>query len=665
MNLLNDWIPENLLQALGWTLVHSIWQLILISAFLWIALKLFSKKSPEFKYKLAVAALGMSLIVAFATLWYEFSVLPAIGSKLTTSSELIFFQLSGGIAESNLTWIESSILWIESQIPLFVNFWFFGSILFLMRLFTSLSEIRSLRKASINTEDYTLLAAVEKVRKRLGISRNVSLRITQNSLSPLTFGVFKPMILIPAGLIFHLSPSQLEAIIAHELAHIKRYDYLTNLMESMMEVFFFYHPCFWWMNQTVKELRENAADDLAVSTGVEPKELAYSLAEVLNFKQQNAPELAMTASKRRNPTLHRIKRMMGFPAQIYPQNPIISLPMLLTLLLSAGLMASAQQDSPLNTEREEPNVYLENPDLGDFIPKSELKPTWTKADTSKKEETKKVIKVEGEEPMIWESDGNTFILKGQGSNSFQYQIKGDTLISNGDTIIMKGKTSMIFKNGPSLSPAPKLDMMVAPEFPENFMVMAVPEFPKEMMPPMVFDMEIMESMPPMPNMPLKGFNMPPMPPMHLSDTSEMSGEEREKWVKEWEAKAELWAKKAEESMKEFEPKLKEWQKKMEDWQKSQEPRMKEFEQQMKAWEKENEPRVKAWEEKMKAWEKEQEPKLKEFEAKMKEWEKSQQPKIEEFQRKMEEWQKENAKKMEEFRKAIEAEFKKTKEDSKN
>ena len=650
MNLLNDWISENLLFSMGWTLVHSLWQLVIISAGLWVLLKVFSKNSTAFKYSLSLGALVLALIVAFGTFVYEVSsfsprplferlafVAPAQGAMVSTPS----FSLERIIS--------LSIQWIELQLPLMVNIWFFGAVLFLFRLFNSLSEVRTLRKSSTAPQDYELEKMLYRLLGKMNVSKNVDLRITSYGTSPITFGYFKPIILIPAGLIFQLSPVQLEAIIAHELAHVKRNDYLANLFQSGLEVLFFYHPCYWWMNQTVKELRENAADDLAVKVGIAPQELAYSLAEVLNFAKQNPPEIALAAVKKRNPTLQRIKRILGHPAQTYPQNPIISIPMLLTLLLSAGLMASAQQDVSVSAEKTKPaNEITDVIQLVDVPVNANM----------------------------------------QAGNTSRMYVKSDTVISKGDTIIVKtGKQSTYtyINNGDTLilEDLPIMNLSPMPEFPMEAMA-PVMDFEMAPMPPMDFGMTPPEMNFDMGTMPAMDFDMSTMPMMNFmvsppdfgpeafafspKDTINMSKAEREQWQKEIEMRAKEYSKKMENwetamkpKMEEYEAKMSEWQKtfgpkmesfeaQMEQWQKAMEPKMKDFEKKMSEWQKANEPKMKEFEANIKVWQEANEPKMEEFQERMKNWEKEMQPKMEEYQRKMEIWQKENALEMEQFQK---------------
>ena len=706
MNLLNDWVSESLLYAMGWTLVHSLWQLVLIGAALWLSLKVFHKSNPRLKYNLALGGLGLSLLFALATFVYElssFSPTPLLDRVVFEGMIFSEVQTSSTVGVEGM--IKMLINWIEVQLPLLVNFWFVGALLFLFRLFNSLSEVRTLRKTSSDPQDFQLEKMLYRLMGKMNVSKNVEIRLTAYGVSPITFGYLKPIILIPAGLIFQLTPVQLEAIIAHELAHVKRNDYLINLFQSALEVIFFYHPCYWWMNQTVKELRENAADDLAVQVGIAPKELAYSLAEVLNFAKQNPPELALAAGKRRNPTLQRIKRILGHPAQTYPQNPIISIPMLLTLLLSAGLMATAQQDVSVSVEKISPATVDVNTEL-QAIADVEKNINFNanvnsninlSVDTVVDNEVKKVVITDGNPVYV---NANNEVIQYKYAKPLHIQIKGDTIITKGDTVIMKSNKkgsfvyshngeTLVLENMPELvlSPmppfpaeamAPVMDFALAPVPPMEFEMAPMMDFDMGEMPAMDFDMGTMPSMDFMISPPVFDFGPNSFSP---KDTVNMSKAEKDKWVQEMkkrteeiEMKMEEWESSMQPKLQEYEKKIAEWQKtyepkmeayekKMEEWQKAYEPKMKEFEKKMEEWQKANEPKMKEFEAKMKAWQDSNEPKMEDYEAKMKAWEKEMQPKMEEYQRKMEVWQKENAGKIEEFQKKLEQELKK-KDDNK-
>ncbi|GMQ28103.1 M56 family metallopeptidase [Algoriphagus confluentis] len=662
MNLLNDWISEPLLNALGWTLVHSVWQLILIAGLLALVLRLAKSSTPALKYGLAVAALMVSFFSVGLTFVYEWSQVEAAASiSLPEDFTLKVYQEQVGEEISLESWMTQTSFWIETNLTWLVNFWFLGALLFVFRLANSLSEIRSLRKQSTVLLDFETQQVAQRIAKKLGIQRKFELRTHHKAQSPLTFGTLKPVILLPAALVFHLTPHQLEAILAHEFAHVKRNDYLVHLLLSGLEVIFFFHPCYWWMSQTVKELRENAADDLALKSGIQPKVLATSLAEVINFTRENTPELSLTAGKKRNPTLLRIKRILGYSTENYPQTPLISIPMLLTAFLSLGLMASAQQDTPKSPEA--PQLASEElPLSSSFVP---ITPQDTTIKTYIDRKTQETIEVYGKNTMIITSDDGKV-----------YQVNGDRLIYEGDTLPLSPKTKAALEKLKNLetSSIPDLDFPPAPEFPMELEMVPMPDFEVnipgfEEIPP--FPMEAM-AMPPFPDFPMAfEFQSAFAGAWAGGDTTKMTPQEREKLQKEMAFRAKEFSREAELRAKDWEQKWKEneqeRQAKMAEWEarfkEEFEPRIKDFELRMKEWQAANEPKMKEFEAKMKAWQEAQEPKLKEFESRMKEWEKAQKPKLEEFQKKMEIWQKEHKAKMEEFQMLLKEELQKAKENN--
>jgi beta-lactamase regulating signal transducer with metallopeptidase domain len=635
MTNMTDLISDKLLHALGWTLVHSIWQLLVIAGVLWLALKVARKASPALTYGMAVGALMLSSLSTLATFLYLW----------TRPEEILSLSVDSMNSSPALDWeglLAQGIFWTEQNLSLVVNFWLLGAILFLFRLISQFAEIRNLRKTSLPFENLEIQTLTDRLVATLGISRKIEIRTTGKAHSPLTFGVMTPVILLPFALVFQLSPAHLEAVIAHELAHVKRNDYLSNLLLSTLEVLFFFHPCYWWMSQTVKELRENAADELALKAGISATDLVNALAEVLQFASQPPPELSLAAGKKRNPTLLRIKRMLGYPTENYPQTPLISIPMVLTLLLCAGLVASAPQDpAPMrasfeqNSERSD-LVYLQD----------------TTRNTGN--DSSRTTLIQSSQEMDFTltlDDGKTYL------------IKGGKLIHGGDTVLLSPKAkaaleklSSIQMKGeglPAMAPMPPMPAMV-------------PMFPMDLMAPMpaMAPMAPMPPMPPIPPMPMTGFEIPPVPIMEgfevpsqvfegmlfQSDTTKMSKAEKEKWRKSVKEGEENWS-------KEFEMKAQEWEEK---FQKEFAPKLKEFEEKMKEWEKSNEPRMKEFESKMKAWEESQGPKLKAFEEIIKQWELANQPRMEEFQKRMEVWQKEQQARRQEFQLLLQEELKKGK-----
>ncbi len=628
MTSMTDWISDKLLHALGWTLVHSIWQLLVIAGVLWLALKVSRKASPALTYGMAVGALMLSFLATLATFLYLW----------TRPVEILSLSVDSVNSSPALDWerlLAQGIFWTEQNLSLVVNFWLFGAILFLFRLISQFAEIRNLRKTSLPFENLEIQTLTDRLVATLGISRKIEIRTTGKAHSPLTFGVMTPVILLPIALVFQLSPAHLEAVIAHELAHVKRNDYLSNLLLSTLEVLFFFHPCYWWMSQTVKELRENAADELALKAGISATDLANALAEVLQFASQPPPELSLAAGNKRNPTLLRIKRMLGYPTENYPQTPLISIPMVLTLLLCAGLVASAPQDpAPMRASFEQ------NLELSDLV---YLQDT-TRNTGNDSSRTTLIQSSQEMDFTLTLDDGKTYLIKGgkliHGGDTVLLSPKAITALEKLSSIQMKGEQL------PAMAPIPPMPAMA-------------PMFPMDLMAPM----PAMAPIPPMPPMPMIGFEIPPVPMegfevpsqvfegmLFQSDTTKMSKAEKEKWRKSVKEGAENWS-------KEFEMKVQEWEEKFE---KEFAPKLKEFEAKMKEWEKANEPQMKEFESKMKAWEESQGPKLKAFEEKIKQWELANQPRMEEFQKRMEVWQKEQQARIQEFQLLLQEELKKGK-----
>ncbi|MFD2035648.1 M56 family metallopeptidase [Belliella marina] len=348
MEWINEVIPDNYLYAIGWMLVHSLWQISGLGLLLWLVLEFYHKKSASFKYWTSVFVLFLLVLGSIGTAIFYFEP----QEKITAANEPIFADDNGfhpisdleippHTTKSNFEAISSQI---EKRIPTLVNLWLIGAVLFMIKFASSLAELRSLDFRPKNTIGEKWEETLADISSRLKIKQRVQIFQTKFVDTPVTYGILKPVILIPTGLIFKVSPAQLEAIIAHELAHIKRHDYLINLIQSVMEVVFFFHPVFWYINSIIKTERENTCDDLAISVGIKARDLAEALVIIVNHAKQTQPELAMAAAKPKTPTLDRIKRIMGFHSSHKQTSTLTSLTMIITLILSASLILGAHAD---------------------------------------------------------------------------------------------------------------------------------------------------------------------------------------------------------------------------------------------------------------------------------------------------------------------------------
>src|SRR4029077_21191743 len=146
-----------------------------------------------------------------------------------------------------------------------------------------------------------------ELQRRLGLSRVVQYCESLQLQAPAVVGWFRPVVLLPVSALTGLSAQQLEAVIAHELAHVKRLDSFVNLFQIAAETLLFYHPAVWWLSKRIRAERENCCDDAAISVCGNPVEYARALATMAEW--QNAPLLAMAAN--RSPLAERVARLLG------------------------------------------------------------------------------------------------------------------------------------------------------------------------------------------------------------------------------------------------------------------------------------------------------------------------------------------------------------------
>jgi hypothetical protein len=153
-----------------------------------------------------------------------------------------------------------------------------------------------------------------RLARRLHISRAITLLESTLVEVPTVIGWLKPVVLLPASALGALSPSQLEAILAHELAHIRRHDYLVNLLQTLVETLLFYHPAVWWLSRRIRIERENCCDDLAVSLCGDPVAYANALADLESLRSETTPTHHIALAATGGSLLHRVRRLLRAPS---------------------------------------------------------------------------------------------------------------------------------------------------------------------------------------------------------------------------------------------------------------------------------------------------------------------------------------------------------------
>ncbi len=306
-------IPENISSALGWTLIHSLWQGLAILVAFSILRQVF--KTSNARYWQGIGALSLQLVSAIVTfgIVYQPAQIAENGKQKFTA---FFIQnattnLEGisVFAKSKLTLIQQVEIFIQNNLDTFVLFWFIGANLLLLRLIIGFVYVQQLKVQKISPVRDEVMAIMEELQEKIQLNMPIRLFESAKAIVPMTIGWIKPIILLPAGIMSGLTITQLEAVLAHELAHIKRYDYLINIFQSCIEILFFYHPATWFISAQVRDERENCCDDFAVNICGDRLVLAKALTQVATFQHQ--PRLAMAFGAKRQTFMDRIKRIVG------------------------------------------------------------------------------------------------------------------------------------------------------------------------------------------------------------------------------------------------------------------------------------------------------------------------------------------------------------------
>lgn len=225
--------------------------------------------------------------------------------------------------------------------------WLAGVVLMTLRLLLGLAWLRRVVRASEPWTDAAWATRVAMMSCRLRLPRGVALRLVHGLSSPVTAGWWRPVVLVPASLVTGMPAHLLEALLAHELAHVRRLDYLVNFLQRVVEVLLFFHPSVWWLSRRIREEREHIADDMAAHIIGEPRTLALALDNLSRFAQQDAAGLQLAQRARDGELVNRIRRLVR-PAPA-PSRYALAMPLLavgLGLVLTLGIAGLGAWSSP-------------------------------------------------------------------------------------------------------------------------------------------------------------------------------------------------------------------------------------------------------------------------------------------------------------------------------
>lgn len=288
----------NFFHSLGWAVLNSLWQIALLWIFYQVAISvLFKKSTPSIK------SWGASLLLVAGFAWFIYTFVEAYNSKSFSDGSLssIFLNVNSNPGLGD---------WLKQILPLASGLYLSLLIFPILRFARNYRYVQLVSKKGLSKIDVEWRMFVQSITDRMGIKKKVQIWVSEFVSSPVTVGFFKPLILVPIAAINQLSPQQLEAIILHELSHIKRFDYLVNLLINIIHTVLYFNPFIKAFVKIIEREREKSCDEMVLQFQYSSHEYASALFILEKANQINKP-LVMAAAGKRKDLLNRIECILG------------------------------------------------------------------------------------------------------------------------------------------------------------------------------------------------------------------------------------------------------------------------------------------------------------------------------------------------------------------
>ena len=319
---MSDWLRIEMCTAFILALGHFLWQGAFIALLTAFAIR--TMHSSQRRYRIAICGLiAMSICPPLTIAWRLNSnqdssqvvvqSLDAVDSSVTNAGlsggPTIDSVIGGDGSETSLrssesqpvdvslraTWMPNVRLDWRRFVPLLLGLYVIGAAMMLLRLLVGLWGGRTLRSRSALVTDQRLLSASERQSRALGLKYQPMLAYCERVAVPTVVGLFRPVILLPIALTSGLTPQQIDSILAHELAHLARYDHVVNVLQRVIEALLFFHPAVWWLSQRIRQEREICCDCLVLANGADPLDYARSLLSVAEMSHTTRLHSSVTA----------------------------------------------------------------------------------------------------------------------------------------------------------------------------------------------------------------------------------------------------------------------------------------------------------------------------------------------------------------------------------
>lgn len=340
---------EPLIEPLAWTLVHFLWQGSLVAMALGATLFLLRHADARWRYGVSCAALVLMALAPLVT----FAVLqPGASSPSSSaataegsSTEVLFVQWTHGATHEATG--ESPGHLFDRAMPWLVSAWMLGVFLLGLMHLRSWRQLQQTRNAGVRPAQPFWQERADALASRLGLVRRTTVLLSDRVHVPSVVGWLRPVILLPASCLSGLTVDELEMILLHELAHVRRRDYLVNLLQVGVETLLFYHPAVWWVSRQIRIEREVCCDDAAIAVRGDARAYAMALTRVEALRA-TTPSLAMGSDG--GSLLHRVRRLAGHPTEALPatRRPALAASLLVLSTFTALTLLTLGQEKTAN-----------------------------------------------------------------------------------------------------------------------------------------------------------------------------------------------------------------------------------------------------------------------------------------------------------------------------
>ncbi|WP_231463137.1 M56 family metallopeptidase [Pedobacter sp. Leaf132] len=335
------------IKAFGWSILNSLWQSALIYGILFIVLLSLPKLAAKYRHNLAFG----SILLMFGFFIYN---LTSILLK-----NIAIQKASGNVENLNThqylnTIPENLTSKIEQYFPVVVVFYIIGIALQLFVIIKGYNKLARFKKEKLSLVPDAWNDIFQKVTSNLKINKTIKFHLSSIVNVPLVIGYLKPIVLFPVALVNELDSDQVEAILIHELSHIRRNDFLLNLIKTAIETFLFFNPFVWMAGRFIHIEREHACDDLVLKLTGKPLNYAHALLKLELLKDKNSPAYALAATGKTQNLYQRIKRITNMKTNyLNAKQQMAALTLGIACLVSVAWINPAKKEIKKTTKKIE------------------------------------------------------------------------------------------------------------------------------------------------------------------------------------------------------------------------------------------------------------------------------------------------------------------------